>query len=196
MLFRSTPNVVFTTPVTFSKTGRSWSGTLALNNQSANTVFAGPSSGASAAPSFRSLDTSDFGGNFSRQVRGATGFDSSWIDYSGTSSITGWSSFTTKVLKYKKQGNILFVQVNLIGTSNSTSTSFTLPFSLSASSADIVAIAYVENSGRGTSGVGSISGSTATVSYLTSGTPTPTLSVTWTNSGTKRVTGTFFIQVD
>ena len=192
----NTPNVIFSTPVTFNKTGRSWSGTLSLNNQSANTILAGPSSGSAAAPSFRSLDTSDFGGNFSRQVRGATGFDSSWIDYSGTSSITGWSSFTTKVLKYKKQGNILFVQVNLIGTSNSTSTSFTPPFSLSASSADIVAIAYVENSGRGTSGVGSISGSTATVSYLTSGTPTPTLSVTWTDSGTKRVTGTFFIQVD
>ena len=34
----NTPNVIFSTPVTFNKTGRSWSGTLALNSQSANSI--------------------------------------------------------------------------------------------------------------------------------------------------------------
>mgnify|MGYP000879960172 CR=1 FL=1 len=55
----NTPNVIFSTPVTFSKTGRSWSGTLSLNNQSANTVFAGPTTGSAAAPTFRTLVDAD-----------------------------------------------------------------------------------------------------------------------------------------
>ena len=55
----NTPNVIFSTPVTFSKTGRSWSGTLSLNNQSANTILAGPSSGSAAAPTFRTLVDAD-----------------------------------------------------------------------------------------------------------------------------------------
>jgi hypothetical protein len=55
----NTPNVIFGTPVTFSKTGRSWSGTLAINNQSANTILAGPSSGSAAAPTFRTLVDAD-----------------------------------------------------------------------------------------------------------------------------------------
>lgn len=55
----NTPNVVFTNPINFSKTGRAWSGTLALNNQSANRVFAGPTTGSAAAPTFRALVAAD-----------------------------------------------------------------------------------------------------------------------------------------
>ena len=55
----NTPNVIFSTPVTFSKTGRSWSGTLSLNTQSANTILAGPTTGSAAAPTFRALVDAD-----------------------------------------------------------------------------------------------------------------------------------------
>ena len=57
--------------------------------------------------------------------------DSSWTDYSGTSTIVGWSSFNTygKAVFYKKVGSLVFVYFYLGGASNSTTASFTLPYS-------------------------------------------------------------------
>lgn len=52
----TTPGVLFTTPVVIT----SHTAALALINQSANLVFAGPSSGSPATPTFRSLVTADF----------------------------------------------------------------------------------------------------------------------------------------
>jgi hypothetical protein len=54
--------------------------------------------------------------------------ETTWVDYSATSNITGWGSFTTKQLTYKIIGDTLFVKFFLSGTSNSTGTSFTLPY--------------------------------------------------------------------
>jgi len=50
-----------------------------------------------------------------------------WVDYSATSTIVGWSSFTTKIIKYRVLGKQVFVYCVINGTSNSTTTSFTLP---------------------------------------------------------------------
>lgn len=50
-----------------------------------------------------------------------------WVDYSATSTIVGWSSFTTKVLKYRVIGKQIFFIVEFDGTSNSTSATFTMP---------------------------------------------------------------------
>ena len=55
----NTPNVVFSTPVTFTTSSSTATGTLSLNTQSANTVFAGPSTGSAATPTFRSLVAND-----------------------------------------------------------------------------------------------------------------------------------------
>lgn len=55
-------------------------------------------------------------------------YTAAWTDYSATSTITGWSSFTTKLIFYKKVGKLVYVEFNLAGTSDSTSTSFTLPY--------------------------------------------------------------------
>lgn len=52
----------------------------------------------------------------------------SWVDYSATSTIVGWSSFTTKLIYYYIVGDIATVMVHLDGTSNSATTSITLPF--------------------------------------------------------------------
>jgi len=51
-----------------------------------------------------------------------------WTDYSSTSTITGWSSRTETRIYYKKLGNLVFVNYRLVGTSNSTSTNFTVPY--------------------------------------------------------------------
>jgi hypothetical protein len=53
--------------------------------------------------------------------------NNAWVDYSATSTIVGWSSFTAKILKYKIVGNMMFVNYGIYGTSNSATTSFTLP---------------------------------------------------------------------
>lgn len=50
-----------------------------------------------------------------------------WTDYSATSTIVGWSSFTTKQIRYKIVGKQIFVYFYLAGTSNSVNVTFTLP---------------------------------------------------------------------
>jgi hypothetical protein len=56
-----------------------------------------------------------------------------WTDYSASSTITGWSSFTNKEIYYKKIGKLVFVAFQLDGTSNSTSAIFSLPYSATSS---------------------------------------------------------------
>lgn len=56
------------------------------------------------------------------------GGSSAWIDYSATSTIVGWSSFTDKNIYYRIINDHCFVQFGLSGTSNSTLITFTLPF--------------------------------------------------------------------
>ena len=55
----TTDNVIFSTPVSFSVAAYNASGTLALKTQVANTVFAGPTTGADANPTFRALVAND-----------------------------------------------------------------------------------------------------------------------------------------
>ena len=47
----------------------------------------------------------------------------SWTNYAAISTIVGWSN-PTKVLNYATIGKLMFVQFSIVGTSNSTSTSF------------------------------------------------------------------------
>lgn len=68
-----------------------------------------------------------------------------WTDYSATSTIVGWSSFTTKVISYLTvTPKTHFVRVNLSGTSDSTTTTITLPFTLNM---NIVKVVRVVNNG-------------------------------------------------
>jgi hypothetical protein len=53
------PGVIFNSPVSGSPVTTSGTFALALNTQTANTVFAGPASGGAATPTFRSLVTAD-----------------------------------------------------------------------------------------------------------------------------------------
>ena len=54
----NTPSI-FANPINFNTSLSTATGTLALNTQSANTVFSGPSTGSAATPTFRSLVVDD-----------------------------------------------------------------------------------------------------------------------------------------
>ncbi len=55
----TTPSVLYNSPVSLSLSGQSLNGSMTLISQSANLVFAGPSSGGSTTPTFRSLVAAD-----------------------------------------------------------------------------------------------------------------------------------------
>ena len=111
-----------------------------------------------------------------------------WVDYSATSTIVGWSSFTNKVLKYRVIGKQVFVTWFLSGTSNSTSVTFTLPQTIASSCANM---GYGIDNGVA-SGVGYIVGG-ATTSTITQ--HKTDLSGSWTASGTKRAAGQIFFEI-
>lgn len=112
-----------------------------------------------------------------------------WVDYSATSTIVGWSSFTTKKIRYLVLGKQIFVIVELAGTSNSTTTTFTLP---TANNNQIYTLNYAFVINNGVVEVGGVeiplSSSTVTCTR-TLGNPT------WTNLGSKRVWAQFFYEI-
>jgi len=111
---------------------------------------------------------------------------SGFTDYYASSTVVGWSSLTTTVLRYKKIGKLAVVQFRLIGTSNNIATSFSLPFS--AALITYAPIIIMDNGG--TLAFGSIlistNGSVVTCYKDAAGGG-------WTASGEKRVQGQFFV---
>lgn len=121
----------------------------------------------------------------------ANGGNEAWVDYSSTSTVTGWSSFTTKIILYKLSYKTIHVIFYLGGTSNSSTATFTLP--TASSSNCYVSLTYIAvNSGTSVSGCRyELPGSSSTV------TCDPTNGGgTWTSSGTKVVRGEFFYKID
>jgi len=114
-----------------------------------------------------------------------------WVDYSGTSTVTGWSSFTTKIILYRQSYKTIQVIFYLGGTSNSTATTFTLPTASSASS--YLSLTYIAvNNGTVTSGCRyelPSSSSTVTCDPTSAG-------GTWLSVGSKIVRGEFFYKID
>ena len=112
-----------------------------------------------------------------------------WIDYSATSTIVGWSSFTTKQISYRIIGKQMFVMFSFIGTSNSTSVTFTIPNDAIGVNSFTV-FGYDVNNGVAT-GAGLVQRASANtiLCYRDS------IGNTWTNSGSKRISGEFFIEI-
>ena len=108
-----------------------------------------------------------------------------WVDYSSTSTVVGWSSLPTRIIKYRVIGKQVFYIVNLSGTSNSTSTSFTLAHT-SIRQADV--IGYGINNGAAVNCLAEtpVASSTTTCYSNLAG---------WTGSGTKSVWVQFFIDI-
>lgn len=119
------------------------------------------------------------------------GGSDAWIDYSGTSTVTGWGSFTTKIILYRQSYKTIQVIFFLNGTSNSTSTTFTLPTASSASS--YLSLTYIAvNNGTTITGCRyelPSSSSTVTCDPTSAG-------GSWTGSGNKLVRGEFFYKID
>lgn len=113
--------------------------------------------------------------------------EGAWTDYSGTSTITGWSSYTQKQLHYKTIGNNVFVVFQLTGTSNSTNTSFTLPFSRTGAPTNLnIPILAKNNGSQISTALGFLVASTNTVNFYIDMDGNG-----WTGSGTKDIRGFF-----
>lgn len=116
-----------------------------------------------------------------------------WQDYSGTSTITGWTTYTTKKIYYKRLGKQIWVTFNIAGTSNATSVSFTLPYA-----SDNVSLIYggamvtVQDNGttKTTACAAKLAANASTVNCYTD-----MSTGSWTNSGTKQVAGTFVYEI-
>ncbi len=112
-----------------------------------------------------------------------------WQDYSGTSTITGWSSYTTKLIYYKKIGDIVYVQYNIDGASNSTSTWFSLPYTQS----NIVGLSMnsqvraMDNAAWVTAGIVTMAPNSANVEFWTN-----SGAAGWVSSGQKVIIGQFW----
>jgi hypothetical protein len=113
-----------------------------------------------------------------------------WVDYSATSTIVGWSSFTIKNIRYYVVGKIITVFYQFAGTSNSTTTTLTLPFA-NAGTNVFYPNAYTNN---GVSGVAA-----GRTRFLTSDS-FATMAINWANVdfsaiGTKTCSGTIIYEI-
>jgi hypothetical protein len=112
-----------------------------------------------------------------------------WADYSAVSTIVGWASFTDKIIRTKKIGSTVFVQFDIVGTSNSATTTFTLPYANNSSSAMFGIFKAIDNGGSAVvcAGAVSASGSTFTITKDVAGSA-------WTTRGTKGIFGEFWYE--
>ncbi len=115
-------------------------------------------------------------------------------DYTATSTIVGWSSFTSgrKFIIYKQYGKTTWCRWHLEGTSNSTAVTFTLPQTSAGSGSypPFTAITYSFDNGTvTTAGMTAIAPNASTVTCY----PT-TAQGSWTNSGTKIVNGQIWFE--
>ena len=110
-----------------------------------------------------------------------------WTDYSDTSTITGWSSYSEKTIEYKKIGSLVFVNFRLGGTSNATTASFSLPYASGQTGDPLYFCRSTDNGGSAVAAYGLVVSSTATLKSTSAG-------GSWTNSGTKAVYGQFFYE--
>lgn len=113
-----------------------------------------------------------------------------WVDYSATSTVVGWSSFTTKQIRYRVIGKQVFVQFYILGTSNSTSTTFTLPNNSVNLDETPISTLYVNNGVAGGYGYARMVKNSNTYTAYTSFS-----GGTWTASGTKQIVGQFFYEI-
>lgn len=115
--------------------------------------------------------------------------DGAWTNYSASSTIVGWSSYTTKLIYYKDIGKTRFVYIHLDGTSNSTATSFTLP---SACTNTMNFFGQIRTDDNGNINLGHyvlLAGASTVNCYY------GVTAAAWTASGTKRLIGQFTYQL-
>lgn len=115
-----------------------------------------------------------------------------WIDYSNTTTITGFSSVTTKKVQYLVLGKLRIVQYQIIGTSNATTFTFTLPFSGNSFGDQFFVGHAINNTTTHNIVTARVVASSSTVDLFLGNN---TSANTWVASGTKRAEGTLTIAI-
>ena len=125
---------------------------------------------------------------------GSSGSVGSFTNYSETSTVVGWSSFTLKKIYYIKIEHLVFVWFQLAGTSNSTAVNFTLPHSAEDAIGLRMATAGGTDNGTVLTGVQRMTIETTDTSKLN--VYKDGAAAAWTASGTKGANGQFFYAAD
>lgn len=111
-----------------------------------------------------------------------------WTDYSDTSTVVGWSSFTLKKIYYKKIAKTVFIQFSFEGVSNSTSVTFTVADAAATAPATQGGLLYfIQNNGLNVAATGScrISANGTTVTCYKD----PSSAASWTATNNKTAYG-------
>lgn len=109
-------------------------------------------------------------------------YTTGWTDYSGTTSLTGFSATSTLKVFYKKLGKLVFLFWDITGTSNSALFSFTLPVTRSTDAGFNITgpIGAVNNTAALAGGIYQIASAGTSITFFTSGT-----GGSWVASGVK-----------
>ena len=140
----------------------------------------------------------DISGNINTQLDLKNKFDgyvekNTWQDYSSTSTIVGFSAYTTKKVQYIYLGSIMIVQYLIFGTSNATNFTFTIPTAGSSYSDQYFNGHAVNNTTTQNSCTCRVQASSTTVEvFLGTNITTPNA---WTASGTKRAEGVLILAI-
>ncbi len=110
-------------------------------------------------------------------------------DYAATSTIVGFSSFTTKVIQVINMGAYDIINYDIGGNSNTTTLTFTIPNALSATAPAVSNVMHSQSGATLGSGLHQIANNSTTVNCYFN-----VSSAAWTASSTKRVRGTIIVQ--
>lgn len=115
-----------------------------------------------------------------------------WTDYSATSTIVGWSSFTTKQIWYEIIGKQFVLVFDLRGTSNSTTVTFTIPSTNISQISTSGILGGCENNGSFATTPGTVFSTTSSSTVTCAKDQT---GAAFTNSGAKIVQGFIVIPI-
>lgn len=119
-----------------------------------------------------------------------------WIDFSGVSTVVGWTTFTDEHIRYKLSGRKLDIQWDIRGTSNNVASTFTVPYTS-------VSTGFAGGAGAAVLGITVDNGAfTATPGQVTMGDNSSIVTLTstmggaaWTNAGSKQISGELMVDV-
>ena len=164
---------------TYTKLAKNTSATRYLSN-----------TGTSNNPAWAQIDLSN---GVTGVLPASNGGSAAWVNYSGTTTVGGFSSITLAQVWYQVNYKSITVYFFIQGTSNATTVTFTLPTAHTSNYTGIYVGSFSRNNGTTLTtppGI-SISSSSTTVNVFRD-----IAQAAWTNSGDKRCGGSFIYQID
>jgi hypothetical protein len=115
-----------------------------------------------------------------------------WVDYSATSTIAGFTTYTTKKIQYRLAGpKTLIVQYQIEGSGTNTTHSFTIPYNASTWGTQYFMCHALNNNTTQSVGVVTISASSNVVTCSN----TTSTSASWINATNQAMRGTITINI-